>query len=118
MPPQPTLPPDRAFAGGGALRDVALAAVLAAAAVASASDVTPAQTPTPDGSSGAARLEQLKRDYLECERLAHRAVLDGSSGMACSVVYERLKAEGFGGDFAALNRWWQAQRPRVHDEPR
>lgn len=56
--------------------------------------------------------ERLKRDYVECERLVARGIVDASTGMACSVVYEKLKAEAFAGDFAALNRWWQDERAR------
>ena len=101
-------------------------AVVALAAGASISSPAQPAPPPPGGPPGAAGGEtdpdadmtvvRLKRDYARCERLAARGLLDPGQAMPCSVVYERLKAQAFGGDFAALHRWWQAERDRGGDE--
>ena len=54
--------------------------------------------------------DELKVAYLDCERLATAAFLGGADAANCSLIHEELKERVFGGDFARLLAWWQAQR--------
>jgi hypothetical protein len=58
---------------------------------------------------GRATPEQLKSDYLHCERLAQATLLDFGTAGDCSMVYEELKQRVFGGDFHLLLAWWRQQ---------
>jgi hypothetical protein len=54
-------------------------------------------------------IEAMKRAYLECERAAIAGALDTGGTMSCSVLYEELKSEAFGGSFGALRRWYELE---------
>ncbi len=54
-------------------------------------------------------IEEMKRDYLDCERAATAGTLDEARIWQCSSLYEALKAEAFGGSFGALKRWYDLQ---------
>jgi len=51
--------------------------------------------------------DDLKRDYMACERAAMAGQLDAATVMACSMLYEELRARVFGGSFEALLSWWR-----------
>ena len=53
---------------------------------------------------------QLKTEYLECDRLATRTVLDAGTAAHCSRVAEALLQRGFGGRFEDLLAWWKENR--------
>lgn len=48
---------------------------------------------------------ELQRAYLDCSCVALRRPLDGQEAKVCSVIYETLKEQVFGGDFARLFEW-------------
>ena len=79
---------------------LALAALLASAAHANATDGEPIDV----------AVDALKREYLACDRAAMSSQLSTGSIMHCSVVYEELKRRAFGGDFMKLLDWAKAQR--------
>jgi hypothetical protein len=54
-------------------------------------------------------VEDLKRAYLLCERMATLERLNHEAIMSCSVVYEQLKQRAFGGDFEKMLAWSKAQ---------
>jgi len=56
--------------------------------------------------------EQLKRVYLACEREDVRGGLDSGSVAQCSIIYERLKAHAFEGDFERLFAWSRVELKR------
>jgi len=50
---------------------------------------------------------ELKARYLECDRVATRAVLDFGTAANCSLVAEALLQRGFAGRFDDLHAWWK-----------
>jgi hypothetical protein len=54
-------------------------------------------------------IEEMKRDYLDCERAAAAGTLDGARIGHRTDLYEALKSEAFGGSFSALKRWYDLQ---------
>ena len=57
--------------------------------------------------------DQLKTMYLHCSSAALHQRIGTISVAACSVIYETLLQQVFGGDFLALLRW---SREQSHDE--
>ena len=51
----------------------------------------------------------LKQAYLECERAAQSNGLDAAGIVACSMIYQNLKRQGFGGSYRLLHEWYDAQ---------
>lgn len=104
------------------LRRLCAAAALLAALpgqgqVESASCEMPATGPDPlqDRAGSLALYERLPRSCLQqlfgaCQEAASRGLLDFGSAAACSLGYEALLREHFGGDFRELLAWWQAQQ--------
>jgi hypothetical protein len=68
-------------------------------------DAVPAAEP----SAPSATPEQLKSDFLQCDRLSQETVLDSGTAAQCSVVYEELKQRVFAGDFERLLAWWRVE---------
>lgn len=62
------------------------------------------------GAAATPRAEQLKADFLDCERQGSAGLLDGGTAGQCSVVYEELKRRVFDGDFGRLLAWWRSQQ--------
>jgi len=60
--------------------------------------------PTRSGAS----IEDLKRLYLECDRVSIAQRLTPGEVMMCSTVYEALKRHAFEGDFDRLLAWSRA----------
>ncbi len=50
-------------------------------------------------------MAELEQTYMACNREAMARVLGFGEAAQCSVVYERLLAERFGGDFERLLQW-------------
>lgn len=93
---------------------VTLAAVAPADAYADgiAVDGTPAHyNPFPPTRNGAS-IEELKRLYLECDRVSVARLLTQGEAMLCSTVYEALKRHAFDGDFDRLLAWSRANGPQ------
>jgi hypothetical protein len=55
-------------------------------------------------------IDELKRAYLECDRVATVAVLVPSAAATCSIVAETLQSRGFDGSFDRLLAWWRAEK--------
>lgn len=71
--------------------------------------------PLTDRAGILAKYERLPRDCLHeifaaCSTAASQTLLDFGSAAVCSLGYEALLSQGFGGNFRALLAWWQAQR--------
>lgn len=58
----------------------------------------------------AAGAEELKLLYLRCSQETLERRLDAGEAMACSVVYDVLLRNYFGGDFVQLLAWSRAQQ--------
>ncbi len=58
----------------------------------------------------------LKQAYLECERAAQSNGLDAAGVVACSMIYQDLKRQGFGGSYRLLHEWYDAQ-PKLWARP-
>lgn len=95
--------------------------LIAAAVLAACSDI-PTQENWAEGSAGSGASasvsehisdEQLKRMYLRCSSAALQQRIGTISVAACSVIYETLLQQVFGGDFLALFKWSREQR---HDK--
>jgi hypothetical protein len=72
-------------------------------------------SPMEDRAGTLARYERLPRACLQqlfsaCSQAADRSLLDFGSAAACSMGYEALLRQHFGGNFSALLAWWQTQR--------
>ncbi|HWP11999.1 MAG TPA: hypothetical protein VNN06_09280 [Ramlibacter sp.] len=52
----------------------------------------------------------LKSLFMECAEAANERFLDLGSAAICSIGYEALLRQGFGGDFHALIAWWRRER--------
>ena len=104
------------------LRGPLLLAALVAAAVPARAEAQPAACPAlPAGdvlADRAGMLQQferlphacLKHIVRQCGEAADRTLLDLGDAASCSIGYEALLRQGFGGDFQALVAWWQAGR--------
>ncbi|GAA4348506.1 hypothetical protein GCM10023165_34390 [Variovorax defluvii] len=87
----------------------------AAALVLIAASPTSAQTPRPHLAS--VGVEELKRIYLQCDRVASRTLLDMATAAHCSMVSEELQHRVFGGDFDGLVAWWRTQKAKPAEAP-
>lgn len=63
----------------------------------------------------AAQMAELERRYLDCNRAAMTRLLGFGEASQCSVIYERLLAERFGGDFERLLQWSRSTPQRRVD---
>lgn len=110
------LPPIVRFSAA-AIAALIAALVIAASAAAdertSAADATVAAGVAPALPMEIVHPESLKLRYLQCEQAATQRALDRATTMSCSVVYEELKQQVFGGSFDGLHGWWRAARDRV-----
>ena len=52
----------------------------------------------------------LKAIFHECTSAAGSTLMDFASAAMCSLSYEALLKQGFGGSFQALLAWWRAER--------
>lgn len=92
------------------IRNLAAAAVLAVATLPAASFAQPITS-----SAAEISFDKLKQVYLECERSAVGRRLASGEIALCSIIYEDLKQNVFGGDFKRLKTWADAHlRPQTH----
>lgn len=54
-------------------------------------------------------IETMKSVYLECERSASGGRQGTGEAMYCSIVYEDLKQQAFGGEFQRIRTWLASQ---------
>jgi hypothetical protein len=104
------------------LRKLLLVALVGTAGLALAQAPDPTcQPPEHDGNPLAARADLLRaferlpqhclRDIVKaCTAAADTMLLDQGSAAACSLGYEALLKQGFGGNFQALMAWWRSER--------
>lgn len=110
-----------------ALRSLLLAAVAIAAWPAHA-EIAPATScaapsssdPLGDRASLLAAYERLPRPCLQalftaCSEASDRALLDLGSAAACSLSYEALLRQAFGGDFGQLMARWRGRKAAQAD---
>lgn len=63
-------------------------------------------------------IEALKTAFLQCDEASRQVAMDSGAAAHCSVIYERLKASAFGGDWEKLRAWWsEAQAGRRAEAP-
>jgi hypothetical protein len=63
--------------------------------------------PTPSGAD-------LERAYWDCDYASTVAFMGPDEAAYCSAVFEKLKAEKFGGDFTKFMAWWRANKGVQH----
>jgi hypothetical protein len=51
----------------------------------------------------------LQKLFAACNEASSRTLLDFGSAAVCSLSYEALLRQGFGGDFRQLMAWWRSQ---------
>jgi hypothetical protein len=56
----------------------------------------------------------LESAFWLCDYSSSRVALDMGTAVACSSIYEELKAEKFNGDFEAMLAWWRENKPAEH----
>ena len=71
--------------------------------------------PLADRAGLLAQYEQLAPACLQdlvlaCTAMTNRALLDFGSAAMCSLGYEALLSQHFGGNFQALLAWWNSER--------
>ena len=54
----------------------------------------------------------LRELFAACSIAANHGLLDFGNAAICSLAYEALLQQGFGGDFRALMAWWRSQREK------
>jgi len=59
-------------------------------------------------------LVDVERAFWACDHAASTRGVDGPAGIACGSATEALKQRKFGGDFAAMLAWWQANKSAMH----
>ena len=52
----------------------------------------------------------LRALFSACSQASSRTLLDFGRAAACSLGYEALLSQSFGGSFPALMAWWRSQR--------
>jgi len=55
-------------------------------------------------------VDELKRVYLACDRVASQQLLDSATAAHCSFAGEALQKRAFGGSFDQLLAWWRAEK--------
>lgn len=109
-----------------ALRAMLLAAIVFPAALPAAAEQDPPQCrlpvqeghPLADRQGTLAQFERLpqpclKELFRQCTDAAGDTLLDLGSAAACSIGYEALLRQGFGGNFQALMAWWRSERSQT-----
>lgn len=59
-------------------------------------------------------MDKLESVHWDCDYMASVNMVDVSDAAICSAVYERLKAEKFGGDFNKMLAWWKENKTKQH----
>jgi len=55
-------------------------------------------------------VDELKRVYLACDRVASQQLLDAAAAANCSLAGEALQKRAFGGSFDQLLAWWRTEK--------
>ena len=55
-------------------------------------------------------VDELKRVYLACDRVASQQLLDSDTAARCSFAGEALQKRAFGGSFDELLAWWRVEK--------
>jgi hypothetical protein len=55
-------------------------------------------------------VDELKRVYLACDRVASQQLLDSATAAHCSLAGEALQKRAFEGSFDQLLAWWRAEK--------
>ena len=55
----------------------------------------------------------LQSIFRHCTEASERTLLDLGSAAMCSIGYEALLRQRFGGDFHALMAWWRDDQPQT-----
>lgn len=102
---------------GSASARSATAMALAVASILASGDSALAQgceaTSAPTMAQGQATKE-LEQAYWACDYATTNHAYDRGTAMACSVTYEKLKAQKFNGDFCQMLAWWRQQKAAMH----
>lgn len=61
-------------------------------------------------------LPEVERAFWICDYMASTRRLPAATGAACMAIYDQLKARKFGGDYDALQAWWQTNKTAAHRE--
>jgi hypothetical protein len=56
----------------------------------------------------------LEKAFWICDYVATTGAVATLDAVLCHAVYDRLKAERFGGDFERLLAWWRANKVAEH----
>jgi hypothetical protein len=59
-------------------------------------------------------MDKLETLYWDCDYMSSVALLDSTDAAICSAVFERMKAEKFGGDFNKFMQWWKPLKDKEH----
>ena len=58
-------------------------------------------------------IEQLKANYLGCDRISSERRMSMDEAHFCVLIGEALKSRAFDGSFARLIDWWRAEKRRA-----
>ena len=95
---------------------MALAAALAIALCNAALAQGCPDTPAASAAQGRAD-SKLENAFWACDRATATLPYDRDTAITCSVVYEKLKAQKFNGDFCQLLAWWRQSKPPARQAP-
>ena len=56
----------------------------------------------------------LEKAYWDCDFATTQTMLGGDEAMYCSQIFEKLKADKFGGDFDKFMAYWRENKKREH----
>jgi hypothetical protein len=59
-------------------------------------------------------MDKLEALHWDCDYMASKQQMDAGDAGICSVVYERIKAEKFGGDFNKMLAWWNQNKSKQY----
>lgn len=90
---------------------LAMASILASGNHASAQGCPAVPVPTVAQNPATKELEQA---YWACDHATTNQLYDRQTAMACSVIYENLKARRFNGDFCQMLAWRQQYKRTRH----
>ena len=96
------------------LSDLVAAASLALAAIASAPAAAAAPPADPPVVIAERPLDELERAFWVCDHTATTQGIEATPIALCSAVFDALRDEKFGGDFARLLAWWQQNKAIEH----
>lgn len=59
-------------------------------------------------------LEDATKLFWHCDYATTQSMLGLSEAAGCSVAYEKVKKEKFGGDYQKFMDWWKANKAAEH----